>query len=198
MESKESKEINKNYLINNLKKELYTSSKFLDDNKDLSKYIHDNINLIKSEPDVMLHIYKKIISANYMIKNIIEYEFIYYEPEKKLSTMEDIIKLALTDISKFQNVIGGYDLEDNEWLNPDELTTKRFDLKTNQKIIYNTLAQKNRNENNNHFMKLYIKYIKRFISDESRISVTHKLINDDENEICWVIIMFEKMIDYLD
>jgi hypothetical protein len=198
-------DINKNYAESNLKKELYTSSKFisdemssLDTNKDIIKYIHDNISLGLTDSDEIYDIFKKIISKNYIIKNIVEYEFNNYTPDIKLSNMDDIIKLCLTDISKYQNVIGGFDLEDNEWIFSDEIEFKRFDLKPNQKLIYNTLSQNNRNKENHYFIKKFVKYIKRHIDPESRINIYHKLIDDNVNEICWVVIVFEKLIDYLD
>ena len=89
----EKSDINTNYFISNLKKELYSSSKFIISDNAIAKYIHENINLIKSEPDVMLHIYKKIISANHIIKNIVEYDFINYITEKKINDIDMIIKL---------------------------------------------------------------------------------------------------------
>ena len=194
----EKSDINTNYFISNLKKELYSSSKFIISDNAIAKYIHENINLIKSEPDVMLHIYKKIISANHIIKNIVEYDFINYIPEKKINDIDMLIKLAIVDIYKFQNVIGGFDIEDNDWIISTETSIKRFNLNNNQKVIYNTLEQRNKNEQNNNFIKMYVNYLKRHIDLDARINIYHNLIDDDKNEICWVVIIFEKLIDYLD
>lgn len=200
----EQKIINNKYLENNFKKELYKGTKFinkeLEDKIELSQYIHKNIERIKLDENEneLNKIYHKIISKKFIFKSIVEYEFNNYEPEIKLTNLSEIIKLALHNISFFQNIIGGYDLEDNEWIFSDETEIKRFNLKDNQKLIYNSLSQNNKNEENNLFIKKYVKYIKRHIDSESRINIYHKLINDDKNEICWVVIIFEKLVDYLD
>lgn len=175
------------YQIEKLKKDVYYYGKFKTTDEKIGSYIYDNLDKIKCDDIELTKLMFKIISPIHSIKLLTEYELLHYLPKTKIESIDCLIVFAMTNIKKFQNVIGGFDIEDTEWL----INKNRFNCKTNQKVIYNTISQKYNNPVNNNFISLYVNYLKRFVND--KINIKYKFINDDDNEICWIVIIFEEI-----
>jgi hypothetical protein len=178
--------MNNSYQIEKMKKDIYLYNKFKSNDKHVASYIYNNIDKIKQDEFELTKMIMKIMSPIHSIKLLTEYELLNYKPEIKFDKIDDLIVFAITNIKKFQNVIGGYDIEDSEWL----INESRFDCKTNQRVIYNTTEQKYNNDSNNNFISLYVDYLKRFVTEN--IKIKYKFIDDDDNEICWIVIIFEE------
>jgi hypothetical protein len=179
--------MNNSYKIEKLKTELYLTNRFNKCNSSLALYIYDNLNKIKYDDIELNKLAAKIISPIQSIKLLTEYELLNYQPETKFDKIDELVKFTLINIKKFQGIIGGYDIEDTEWL----INKDRFRISNkNQKVIYNTTEQKNNNAVNNNFVSLYIDYLKRFVNEN--IKIKYKFIDDDKNEICWIVIIFEE------
>ena len=179
--------MNNSYKIEKFKKELFMTSRFNKCDKMTASFIHYNLDKIKQDDIELNNLIKKIISPIQSIKLLTEYELLYYIPEKQIETINELIKFTLNNIKKFQGVIGGYDIEDSEWL----INKDRFNCNKNQKVIYNTIEQNNNNNGNNNFISLYVDYLKRFVNNT--INIKYKFIDDSKNEICWIVIIFEEI-----
>lgn len=194
--------MNTEYLIEDIKDHQYNSGKYKSTcNSDLASFIRNNLDQIKMNDVMLINVYKKIIKPVHMFKDILEYEFLNYSPDIKIHNIDDLVKCAVDELKKYQGIIGGYDIEDSEWIYKDgsvNKTTCRFKITENQKIIYNTIEKSNEDNKNILFIKHFVKYMERFIENEVRLSITFKVINDDQNNITWIIIVFTKLIDFLE
>lgn len=158
--------------------------------RNMATYIHKNyVELLKND-QMLSDVHKKIITKQQMIKDIFTYDFLCYKPDidEKVSTIDKLANLTKMELARYQGVVGGYGIEDDEWLN----CTERFKLKSNQRGIFNTCHQKLiKNDDHTWFMRKIIKHMKKFI-DTDDIDIDYKMFDDEFNEIAWIVIVFEK------
>lgn len=154
----------------------------------ISKFINQNYKEILSNEKLLKDTHDKILSTEQMIKNIFIYDFLFYEPseDEKVDTLENIINLAKNELAKFQGIVGGYDIEDEDWL----FCTDRFKLKSNQIGLFNS-CDRNLITNENHcwFLKNITTRIKKFISGDN-IRVKYDMFDDEFNNIVWIVLIF--------
>jgi hypothetical protein len=152
------------------------------------------VSLIKNEcfDDVqMFDMIKKIVPRERLLKEILTYEFINNEPETKHNDIENILDLIKSEIKRYQNRIGGFGIEDIDWI----VCTKdtRIKKKENQYAIYNTISERySREQEFIQFMDGFISHMKKFLTDDSKINISYKVIDDDFHSICWLVVVCEK------
>ena len=98
--------------------------------------------------------------------------------------------LVKEELQKYQGIIGAYYVEDKNWI----VCTKecRFKLKDTQKAIYNSICKRVAyDDDNKWFFEKLINRIKKYLPDDTYIKINYKIIDDEENEICWILIVFE-------
>ena len=162
----------------------------------ISKNIHNNFeNIVNNNTDELINLYyEKIICKEKKIKDLLTYDLIYYQPEEsdKISTLEEIKNLAINELKKYQQIVGGYFLEDDVWIVVDNINpSERLKIRDNQIALYNTCNIKLSNEPNQiWFIETFLKYIKKFIYNNS-IKVKYDIFEDTNNNIAFVVIIFE-------
>lgn len=180
----------KGYYLSQLNSTTFNVSDYVDKDEKLIEIIKNNKNELENNKNVLWNIYKKLIPKEKMLRDIITYEFLYDEPQTKYSNIDEIVKIALHELKKYQGVIGGFYIEDNEWIESTENT--RFKSEENRKMIYNTIETKLCYEINQiSFLKNFTKRMKKYVENKS-ILVDYKIIDDERHEICWVLFVFEK------
>lgn len=135
---------------------------------------------------------------NILVKETLKYELLH--PIPSTATIQTIQTISITyltnriveELKKFQE--GGIDnglLEDTIWL--DNAITKRFLMKDTQTILYNTIEQSDcDNRDLIWFLDNFVKYIRKILPQTENISIRHKIIDDDDNEIGWVLLIIEQ------
>lgn len=185
---KETDIMKKSYLENNF------SSKcddFVNEDNEIANYIKQNLTTIIGNDSELWRIIKKIIPKEKIIKDLITYEFLYSVPDsnKMTNDMEKIILLTTSELSKYQGTVGGFNIEDNQWLRCSEKS--RFKIKKNQICIYNSITKELCYDPELiWFLKYFVRHMNKYLLPDSNIDIDYKLIDDEDHEICWILILF--------
>lgn len=187
----ENKEVTKSYFVENLKNKIYNRHEYVTDNNDMViDFIRNNDNLLKSDDSALLFILKKILPRSKMIREVYTYELLNYNPPNKIDDIDALINIVLKEMHRYQGLIGGFYLEDVQWIKCNEST--RFKPKENQRAIYNSISKRGCYDRDFlTFLKNFVMHIKKFTKNEL-ILVNNKIIDDDDNELCWILIVCEK------
>jgi hypothetical protein len=190
--------INESYLSNFIGYDLFNNTKSfkkdasLFDSITMASFIRSNCVDIRSNENMLFSVYKKIIPYEKILKDILTYEFLFYEPKdsEKVGTIDELINLSISELKKYQGIVGGFYIEDMEWL---QCTSDiRFKIKPNQKIIYNTIETCGSTDRDNVlFLKDFVNHMKRFINND-KITMSNKIFDDENNEISWILLVFEE------
>jgi hypothetical protein len=180
--------IEKEYLLDNF--EQSTCAVSVDD-LDLAEFIRTNESLIKNDDQFRLCVFKKIMNQSTLLKEIFTYEFLNYTPKEQTNDMVKLFNIMINDMHKYQGVVGGFNIEDQQWIICDGTT--RFKPKDNQKAIYNSIQQFDCSDKSlKWYLKYFTRHIKKFIDPSSNIIVNYKVFDDDHNEMCWIVFILEK------
>ena len=184
------------YLNDYLRQNVFIDTRQYNTSEELANFIGNNLSNLQENDVLLFNLYKKIITQQKMYKDLLTYEFLYASPSKTINNIDTLIILVQDELKKYQGIIGAYYVEDNNWI----ICTKdcRFKLKETQKAIYNTICKRVAYDDDNKwfFEKLIIR-IKKYLPDNSHIKIDYKIIDDEENEICWILIVFELKENYI-
>jgi len=188
-------EVSKSYFIENLKNKLYNKQEYVTDNSQLlTNFIRDNDGLIKSDENVLSFVFRKIITHSKMIKEVYTYEMLNYNPDTKINNIDILINIILKEMNRYQGLIGGFYLEDTQWIKCDNMT--RFTPRKNQRAIYNSISKYGcRDRDFLTFLKNFISHMEKFVNNDGSIVTKSKIVEDDSNELCWILIVCEQKID---
>ena len=191
-------DMKKAYLIESIRQDVHTSEEYNIVDSELANFIRDNVSAIKDNSSLMFDLVKKIITPVAMIRELITYEFLHSVP-KEDEIITDVNRMkgfALKEIKKYQGIIGGFHLEDLEWLVAD--TNSRFNLKGNQTAIYNTIEKDLCFDKKfKWFLKKFVSHMKKFVASDAGFDIKYKIIEDDENCLCWILFVFESVQELL-
>jgi hypothetical protein len=189
----ENNEVTKSYFVENLRNKIYNKQEYVTDNNDMViNFIRNNDSLLKSDDNALLFILKKILPRSKMIREIYTYELLNYNPLNKIDDIDILINIVLKEMHRYQGLIGGFYLEDVQWIKCDTFT--RFKPKENQRAVYNSISKRGCCDRDFlTFLKNFVLHIKKFIKNEL-ILVNNKIIDDDDNDLCWILIVCEKKI----
>jgi len=156
---------------------------------EMSKEKNNILNNYSNE--ILYDLHNKIIPIDKIKQNLLTYDFMYGNLETICETMNDVINLLLSELNEYQWTVGGFNIEDKEWI---ECTEKsRFKPHENQKVIYNTIESHNVNNDLNWFIKTLITRVTKTIKTKNKLKIYYKTIEDETNEITWLIIIVEKI-----
>lgn len=175
----------KNYnMIENINKNNYVNN---ENSSIIAKQIKQVLNSgFDDNFNTLLLLYKKIITHQKIVKELLNYEFLFYEPDNKNLSIEELLNVIKKIFDRYQLYLSGNLLDDTDWIIQRE-SSKRFKLKQNQIILVNSMDLKyiydtqTINYLNNLIIHLY-KYV-----NKEHISIKYKLCDDDDNDICWII-----------
>ena len=57
------------------------------------------------------------MSREQMIRDVLTYEFLFYEPDEKIemvNTIDDLLKICIEELKKSKGIVEGYKIEDND------------------------------------------------------------------------------------
>ncbi len=141
--------------------------------------------------DFVEQFHKKITSHTQMIKDILTYEFLFYDPVDKVYDLQSLMVTTISELAKYQGIIGGYNIEDSIWLQCTSEVQNRFKLKSNQFAIYNSCdSDACYDKDQKWFLKNFVKHMKKWIGSDN-LTIDYKLYDDETNEICWILIVCE-------
>ena len=157
-----------------------------DNYKSISNDINNEIDLKHPNEKIIKKLHKNIISLDQMTKDLLTFEFLFYEPTKKISDIYELMSLCKKKLKRYQYVVGGHFIEDIDWINCDK--TYRIKLKDTQLGIYNTCELSKSYDEHKSFLKTFVKHIKKY---SNNIHVNYKIIEDIKNEIAWIVLVLE-------
>jgi hypothetical protein len=164
---------------------------FNQNDSEMANFIKDNLSHIKDDDTMLFSIAKKIIPRSRFVKDLITYEFLYSEPIRTINTRDELIVVANSELSRYQGVVGGFAIEDEIWLKCSDST--RFKMQPNQKGLYNSISKEQCDDKKLlWFLKNFVIHMKKFLLETSNISLNYKIVDDDSNEICWILFIFEQ------
>jgi hypothetical protein len=149
--------------------------------------VHLNLEKINDEK-IARDIYLNIITHEKIKKEILTFELLNYKPDYQIKTIDDLIELFNNIIKKYQYKVGGYNIEDSEWILCDS-KNNRFKNKKNQKIIYNSIEKKNCDHELIWFLESILEHIQKYINPDL-YKIKYSIIEDEKNCICWIIFCF--------
>lgn len=192
METYNLEEMNKLYKETNKRNEIFESKYLFKKTDKIANEIRQSSNEIFSNTLLLKQFHEQIISNVQMLKDVVTYEFLFYNPETKIDNPNDLIEQTKNELSKYQGIVGGFKIEDNIWLDCKS-NTNRFKLKPNQFAIYNSINRNNiYDTNESYFLKLFCQHMTRFI-DESNfdLSFYYKVYDDEDSDIGWILFICE-------
>ena len=140
--------------------------------------------------DEKYEILKKNITENELNKKIIEYEFTQTK-YRIINNIKELINIFIKELKKYQTVLGGSNIEDEEWIvkyYPDKC---RFKMRKNTCVVYNTLSLNNMYDKSIFdFTNIMYDHIKKFTN---KINIVLKIIKDNNNDIIWIVYKFTFM-----
>jgi len=159
------------------------------DDSSIAKYINENITE-NTDKSSMIDMFNKIMPQSRIYKELLTYEFLFYEPIKQ-TNIDNLILATQSSLARYQYVVGGYNIEDITWRHTTEST--RFTIKSNQRVLLNTIARRHvYNIEFIWFLKAFIQHVEKYNGCDGW-NVRYKLIDDEVNEICWILIIFENV-----
>ncbi len=184
-------EINNLYKEVNKKNEIFDARFLYKVNDNIADVIRSTSNEIFINTDLLQEYHKQIISNTQMIKDVLTYEFLFYNPPDKIFNMNDLIDMAKKELVRYQGIIGGHKIEDNEWIDCND--SNRFKLKASQIAIYNTMNRNDSYDSDNiWFLKSFSRHMRRFISEDNYLlEFYYKLYDDERNDISWILFVCE-------
>lgn len=179
------------YMVSTIKNKVYRQT--YHEKPDVVEHIHSNFNKILDNDVFAFNLFKQIINPAFVIKHLLEYELLCHVPDKKISDISVFINTIQCELKKYQGIVGGYDIEDDNWIVSDNTQngSGRFKLTDKQKCIYNTVEQAYSNSSLRSFLEKFTDYIKRY-ADEN-IELKCKIIDDDDNEISWIVFIITEI-----
>lgn len=158
-------------------------------NDDIAEYIH--FNLDKCDKEELEKMYLQITTKEKLEQECLMYELFNYVPKNKVSEIDELIKITINSLQKFQYKIGGFHLEDYDWICSDSLSNPRFKFKSSTcyKMLYNSVHEDKCGSELKWFMSSIVEYIKKFIF-ENTIKITYKIYEDRSNSLCWIMLIF--------
>jgi len=180
----ELKNMKQTYLFEKNKKEMFTNKFIETTDTNIANIIHNNMHLIQDNKKEMLTLLEKVYNEKYLIRELLEYELINYEPTEKIENVDQLIDKTKEILKRYQWKVGGTKIEDDNWIVLDD-TSKQFVIE-NEKILMNTISPDDAIENDflifiNRILILINKYT-------TKIEVTLKL--KECYDLCWILIIF--------
>jgi hypothetical protein len=125
-----------------------------------------------------------------IIKECFTFDLLNFVPdtENKINTFDGIVEFAINTLKKYQYVVGGFNIEDSEWIVCGK-NNNRFKVKENQKILYNSIYKKNCDRELIWFLESILNYIK-IHNNNNKIHIKYDIFEDKHNSICWIIYKF--------
>ena len=135
--------------------------------------------------------FNEISSDEKILKDIYLYQFENPQVcENKLDDPNDVLLLIINTIKKFQWVVGGYLIEDPEWL-IEKKNSKRFKINENEMILSNTLNYLD--DATELFMENLIKYVNNFV-DKDKIQIRFKIKDDELLDLTFIVIFVKHLV----
>lgn len=191
--------------IHDIKSRVNEYSNLLEEyNKDHDDYnidvdINDIIKDIRLDNTDLPQYMQKIMTPNKMMREIVNYELINYDPKDKLDfkemSTEDIIKIMLDKLNRFNILIGNNITEDNEWIinNSSNILLK---TKENTIAFINTVKYL---EIDNPILEKHCKLLERYFKRLFKnIRIKLDLIEANEYNFHWFVVIikpFNKLSD---
>ena len=174
------------YLEDNLKISLYENKDNFKNRSDkLVDRVHKKMNKIESDDRYAFNLLKKIMPHEKIMKEILTYELLNYTPPKKIKTFDQFIDTAISALHKFQYKVGGFSIEDKDWIVNDE-NSQRFKVKAGMKILYNSIERRFCDKELLWFLESIVSYVQEF---SDKYSIKFKLVDDERYEIVWITII---------
>jgi len=149
----------------------------------IANYVINNYGkLIESEKKEII---KMFISNNEVDDILLKCLIKYYNPEKHIMNLETFISQCKKILKIFKRVF--FDLEDDEW-NIYKFPNNRFEIKENEVIFENTIPLNYVSDS----FKEYIEHLIRILNNVSDYKVDYKLLSDEENHVCFVLLFIRK------
>jgi len=125
-----------------------------------------------------------------LLKEIYLYQFLNPEHcEKKITNIIEMTDFIINTLKKFQWIVGGYLIEDINWL-IESGNSKRFKINKNDVILTNTLNYYD--DETETFMENLIKYINNFV-DKTSLTIQFKIKEDELLDLKFAVIFIRKL-----
>lgn len=190
----EFKKMQRIYAESNMTPYLYgNKNRYLNDkSKEMVDIIHGNMDEIRYDESYAFHILKKIMPHEKVVKEILQYELLNYSPKEKVNSLEELVKVLKSALYKFQYKVGGFNIEDKDWIVANK-DNKRFKVKENQTVLYNSVEKKNCDKELMWFLEKIVSYAQNFI-DGDKFNIKYTLKEDDRFRVVWIILRVESII----
>jgi hypothetical protein len=152
--------------------------------------IHNNINNIANDKILAKEFFDLIYSHNLIVKECLTFDLLNYKPKncEKINEIDKMVNFCNDTFNKYQYKVGGFSIEDESWFSADS-SCKRFKVKENQKILYNSVNKKKCDKELIWFLDSILNYTKNF---SDKIKISYNIFEDERNCICWIIFKFKQ------
>ena len=167
----------------NMYSSLHNLNVSLKQDAELADYIKNHLHTMNYYEKI--NILKKILTENKINKELLKYELHNYIPDQKITNFKEMINNTKKILSRYHRLAGGRLLEDERWILHQKGSIK-YDLKINEAIFENSIADENRDCIKTHN---FIKTITNLLEKTSdKFKIRSKCIADPTESIHWIII----------
>lgn len=171
---------------------LYIKPKFKSPDPSLLTYINNNMSSIEQNEEELLAIHNKIAHPSILIKNILTYELLHYEPQEheKVSDLSSTSDLLERLLNRYQNIVGGFFIEDIKWTK-HTVGSSRFAIHNENTIVLSNTTTKEHlyNADITSFLHNIITHANKYVTN---LNITYKIVDDYKNEIYWICIIIKQ------
>jgi hypothetical protein len=143
--------------------------------------------IINISDEQLLELHNTIINPLYIKNKLMLLDLENYVPDSNESIGKDDFISYVLQLFKYYNELFVEYYEDTVWIIHDK-TSKKYPLKENEIVFENSVSFVD-NSLYNDKAEYYIKLIKNHLNKlSSKIHVSTKIIEDSDNEICWMLL----------
>jgi hypothetical protein len=158
------------------------------DLKAIAQYTRNNFD------NIDLQEYQRILCQISKKENVLveikRSEFLYYEPQEKITSINVLIEQLQKEFDIYQGLIQGYTIEDTHWLVADH-NNKRFNIKSGQFVMYNSVTERNVTDKYLlWFLSNMVDHIKKFMDPCLKYKVKQKFVKGSDEMIVWILYVF--------
>lgn len=158
-------------------------------NRETMDDIRDNIEKNQCNQNSLI----QILTPEKLLKECLTFDLLNYIPKEdelnKINNVDDTLKFCLQLLKKYQYRVGGFCLEDEEWIIADK-SSHRFKINENQKVIYNSIHKKNYDRELVWFLDSIFNHLKRYVNNNI-VYTKYNIYEDEKNSIFWVVYKFD-------
>lgn len=170
---------------------LYAIPTFNPPNNTILNHTKEHLHTITNDVPKLQSIHNEIAHPSIYVKNILTYELLNYKPPNNdIITTNQTSDLIIKLLQRYQNIVGGFNIEDTQWTK-HVIGSTRFAIRDENTIILSNTTTKEHlySPDITTFVQNIVKHASNYVNGPT---ITYKILDDYKNEIYWICIIIKQ------